>query len=127
MKPTPNLAVERYRIRNGPQASSRFDGNNGVFLIPHNGARLAVVASDGLGWDHVSVSLADRCPTWDEMCAVKDLFFEAEECVVQYHPPRSVYVSFCETCLHLWRPQSSDIPLPDPVLVGPLATSERAS
>ena len=38
------------------------------------GATLRVLFSDGLGWDHVSVSLADRCPTWAEMCFIKDLF-----------------------------------------------------
>jgi hypothetical protein len=90
MGPTPNLQVERFRVRDGHMASSRHDGNNGAFHIPlwprdrvspllgTRGAPVTVVviASDGMGWDHVSVSLKDRCPTWEEMCLVKDLAAE---------------------------------------------------
>ncbi len=54
-------------------------------------------------WEHVSVSCANRCPTWDEMCAVKDLFWTGEETVVQFHPRKSRYVNRHEFCLHLWR------------------------
>lgn len=55
-------------------------------------------------WEHVSVSLENRCPTWDEMCFVKDLFWEPEECVIQYHPPRSKYVNNHPYVLHMWKP-----------------------
>ncbi len=34
---------------------------------------VAIVASWGGGWEHVSVSLPRRCPTWDEMCLIKDI------------------------------------------------------
>jgi hypothetical protein len=117
MKPTPNLIVERFRIRDGQLASSRHDGNNGMFVVPMNGLRFAVMVSDGAGWDHVSISLPDRCPTWDEMCAIKDMWFHPEECVVQYHPPRSVYRNACVYCLHLWRPQDAPLPMPSPDMV----------
>ena len=63
-------------------------------------------------WDHVSVSLIDRCPTWKEMCMVKDLFFEPEEIVIQYHPPKSVYINNFPFVLHLWRQQGVEIQLP---------------
>lgn len=53
---------------------------------------VGIVASWGGGWEHVSVSLPRRCPTWDEMCLIKDIFWDEEECVVQFHPPRSQYV-----------------------------------
>jgi hypothetical protein len=118
MKSTPNLAVERFRLRGGPMASSRFAGNNGAFLVPFGEAQLLIIVSDGLGWDHVSVSLADRCPTWAEMAHVKDLFFDAEECVVQFHPPRSTYIDNHEFCLHLWRSQEAEQPMPPSILVG---------
>lgn len=118
MKATPNLAVERYRMRGGPMPSSRFDGNNGAFSVPRRGVELRVIASDGLGWDHVSVSLPDRCPTWDEMNHVKDLFFDADECVVQFHPPRADYVNDHPFCLHLWRWQEGEFPRPESILVG---------
>lgn len=60
--------------------------------------------SDGLErWEHVSVSREDRCPTWEEMCMVKALFWEDEETVIQIHPPKSQYVNRHKFCLHLWR------------------------
>ena len=58
---------------------------------------------NGCVLEHVSVSLRRRCPTWDEMCMVKDIFWADEECVVQFHPPKSKYVNFHPYCLHLWR------------------------
>ena len=77
-----------------------------------------VIASWGAGWDHVSVSLVDRCPTWEEMCWIKDLFFEPEECVMQLHPPKSRYVNCHPYCLHLWKPHRHTIPLPPTEFVG---------
>lgn len=60
------------------------------------------------GWEHVSVELyARRLPTWEEMCYVKDMFWEDEEEVVQIHPKHSHYVNITEA-LHLWRPVNGD-------------------
>lgn len=73
---------------------------------------LLAIASWSGGWDHVSVSRKNRCPDWAEMCRVKDLFFEPEECVVQYHPPKSDYKNLHRNCLHLWRPQGAEVPRP---------------
>jgi hypothetical protein len=125
VKPTPNLTVERYRIREGRLASYRCDGNNGAFILPGIMGRdrtLNVIISDGGGWEHVSVSLClhpDSPPRWEEMCYVKDLFWGDEECVVQYHPPQSEYRNLHEGCLHLWRSISVAIPRPDPEMVAP--------
>jgi len=95
-------------------------GNNGAFLINRdNGPSLSVIASDQCGWDHVSVSLPARCPTWEEMCFVKDLFFDPQEAVMQLHPPRSDYVNCHPCCLHMWRPHNRSIPLPPSLMVGP--------
>ncbi|WP_456813633.1 MULTISPECIES: DUF7694 domain-containing protein [unclassified Bradyrhizobium] len=44
-------------------------------------------------WEHVAVSTPRRCPNWEEMCFVKDLFWNEEECVMQLHPPHSQYVN----------------------------------
>jgi len=81
------------------------------------GSTLRIIASWGGDWDHVSVSLADRCPTWDEMAFVKEVFFRPDEAVMQLHPPRSVYKNLHPFCLHLWRPQHEPIPLPPPRFV----------
>lgn len=79
-----------------------------------------MVASSGFGWEHVSVSMPHRCPTWAEMCFVKKLFWEPEDCVVQYHPPQSNYVNVHPYCLHLWRALDSQMPTPPHWMVGPL-------
>lgn len=64
---------------------------------------MAIIASWAGGWEHVSVSLAQRCPTWDEMCRIKDIFWIEDECVVQFRPPRSEYINNHPYCLHLWK------------------------
>lgn len=120
------------RLRTGQLASSEADGNNGAFFLPFNrrggrkkrnkGAGLWIIASDGHGWEHVSVSTPGRCPSWSEMCRVKDIFWDPEDAVIQYHPPRSMYVNNHPHTLHLWRPMFSSIPLPPPILVGVLDT-----
>lgn len=110
---------EQYRLREGKQmASSEADGNNGYFIIPFESYEFRVIASDGMGWEHVSVSLVNRAPNWREMCFIKSLFWDKDDCVVQYHPPESEYVNNHEHCLHLWKPIGKDIPLPPSILVG---------
>lgn len=87
------------------------DGS-GIYQFKICGQLLNVIASNGLGWDHVSVSHKKRCPTWHEMCRIKDMFFDAEDTVIQIHPPKSVYVNDHPRCLHLWRKQDAEIELP---------------
>jgi hypothetical protein len=110
---------EEYRIRNlvGSMKSSQADGNNGYFIVPFESFELAVIASDGMGWEHVSVSLQNRTPNWREMCFIKDLFWSKDDCVLQYHPAESEYVNNHEHCLHLWRPISQPVPTPPIELV----------
>jgi hypothetical protein len=97
-------------------------GNNGAFQIPGKTLRdaLFVIASDGMGWEHVSVSKKYECPTWAEMCKIKELFWDdAEDWAVQYHPPMSRYVNNHPYCLHLWRPTDcGEMPFPPDILVG---------
>jgi len=71
----------------------------------YGGQTLVCVASDSAGWDHICVRVKDqeRCPTWDEMCAVKTLFFEDDETVIQFHPAKDDYVNNHPYTLHLWK------------------------
>lgn len=111
----------KYRIRTGRIGSDDSIGNAGAFEIKlKHGQTVFVIASDGAGWEHVSVSRRDRCPTWDEMCQVKAMFWDEDDCVVQFHPPRSEYVNNHPNCLHLWRPADGNlqIPMPHSLLVG---------
>lgn len=109
---------EQYRARVGHFASSEADGNNGCFAIPFKSFIFMVIASDGMGWEHVSVSLGHRCPNWSEMCFIKSLFWEDEDCVIQYHPPKSEYVNMHPNTLHLWKPVGKQIETPPSILVG---------
>ena len=86
------------------------------------GASLRIVASlasSEYPWEHVSVSTKNRCPNWQEMSFVKDLFWRDDECVMQLHPPKSEYVNHHPFCLHLWKPTHAEIPQPPSILVGP--------
>lgn len=93
----------------------------GVFKILINGRSFYVVASvDDAGqegvWEHISVAPKNqkRCPTWEEMAAIKDMFFEPEEEAVTFYPKRSKYVNLLEYCLHIWRPVDGNLlKLPD--------------
>jgi hypothetical protein len=68
-------------------------------------------------WEHVSVSRSDRCPTWNEMCIVKDLFWDEDETVIQFHPKKSDYINDHPFCLHLWKKVSKDYELPPQIFV----------
>jgi len=116
------------RIREGPLRSDDDYGNNGAFFVPFvlkgtrrkhpNKAGLWIVASDGRGWEHVSVSAPGRCPSWAEMSRIKGIFWDPEDVVIQFHPAASEYVNTHPHTLHLWRPIGVDLPTPDPILVG---------
>lgn len=106
-------------------------GNNGVFSIPHHriiGYMYNVQASDGMDWEHVSISLVDirskkaktvkRCPTWEEMCYIKSVFWDDEDAVMQIHPPKSEYINNHAYVLHLWKPIGKEIFRPPSILVG---------
>lgn len=118
-------APEKYRVSGYHAMYGNLDdmkgSNFGVFRIPaalRRSYELRIIASEGEGWEHVSVSTAVRCPTWDEMCYVKNLFWDDEDCVVQYHPPKADYINNHPHCLHLWRPTEVEIPRPPSILVG---------
>lgn len=98
------------------------DDEGGFFIVPSplkaaKGAVISVIASNGDGWDHVSVSLPNRCPTWTEMDFIKRMFFKDDEVAFQLHPAKQDHINIHNFCLHLWRPQSSDIKLPPTYMV----------
>lgn len=98
------------------------DSGNGIFRVMAGGKSFLAVVSNGGGWEHVSVSpystKRKSCPTWEEMCELKNIFFEPEERVVQYHPPKSEYVNQHPYCLHLWRYTAGEMPHPPKIFVG---------
>lgn len=96
---------EKYRLTSGAMRSTPEYGNNGVFIIRMRKFKhvLNVQASDGDGWEHVSVSTPTRSPNWIEMCCIKNLFWDEDDFVVQMHVPKSDYINCHPHCLHLWR------------------------
>jgi hypothetical protein len=106
------------------------DSTGGAFLFElppskeNKGWRaIKVIASADEGWDHVSVSLDDRTPTWDEMEFIRKKFFKPDEVVVQFHVPASQHINCHPYCLHMWRSWKQTYDLPPPIMVGP--TNER--
>lgn len=82
----------------------------GVLRIISSGP---ATATEGLhAWEHVSVSLVNRCPTWEEMCQVKQMFWRDDEAVVQFHPPKLNYVNDHAFTLHLWKKAGANVELP---------------
>jgi len=102
---------EKYRLKKaGAYSSHESYGNNGMFRIPYRLRKsgrtihLICIASDGFGWEHVSTStLLNRTPTWDEMQFIKEQFWDDDDLVIQFHPPKSDYVNNHPYTLHLWR------------------------
>lgn len=118
------LSSPEYRKRH-PITGDIGDHGNGFFRIELHGVIFNCLVSDGGGWDHVSVSLSkksgkpiERCPTWEEMCRVKEWFFEDHETVIQFHPKDTEYISNHKYCLHLWRRQEGEHELPPSFMVG---------
>ena len=107
--------LDKYRLRDEERRlyGANGDSGNGIFKVFVNKKSFLVIVSNGGGWEHVSVSSRrNRCATWEEMCAIKDMFFTDEDCVIQYHPAKSQYVNDHAYCLHLWRPVEEYIPVP---------------
>jgi len=115
-----SIGIELYRITKGMFKSDASYKMMGAFEIPFESNILCVISDDGLEskWEHVSVSLKNRCPNWREMCFIKDLFWNEEEIVIQYHPPKSKYINNHPNVLHLWKQIGKEIELPPSILVG---------
>lgn len=91
----------------------------GVFRMTQRELKgLLIIATSAGGWDHVSVSRKDRCPTWEEMELIKRIFFERDECAMQLHVPVKEHINNHPYCLHIWRPLYEDIPRPPAQFVG---------
>ncbi len=127
-------APDFFRVTTGLYASSvKHDGNNGQFKMLRNASGfpagskdisgLLTQASDGEGWEHVSVSVLpkpgkkSRLPTHEEMEFIRFLFWDSEDWVMEFHPPVTEYVSNAR-CLHLWRPIDCVFRTPPSYLVG---------
>lgn len=116
--------VDQFRVQRIQGYESPIGATWGMFFFWFGSKCVRVIACDGTetDWEHVSVSVAigktQRTPTWDEMCFVKGKFWDEEESVIQFHPPKSEYVNNHAHCLHLWKCVSVEFPLPPSILIG---------
>lgn len=97
------------------------DGFGGIIYDKKTRTKLNFILSWGAGWEHCSVSITDRykrCPSWEQMCFIKDSFWNDDECCVEYHPAKKDYVNNHEYCLHIWKPIDQEIPTPPSLMVG---------
>ena len=112
---------EYYRQRDGQYATTADDGNNGTFVLdkpaPSKG-KIHCVASDGGGWERVTVSVGKgRQPSWELMEHIKAQFWDEEDAVYMVHLPKSLKSNKHPHKLTLWRPACEQMPLPDASLL----------
>lgn len=123
MRPTPWAKAEHYRLlaEKDSKYYSEYGDPFGAFIIHRINGNLRMLVTSGEAphhnWEHVSVSLEDRTPTWAEMCRAKDLFWLPTETVIQLHVPDADHINYHPFTLHLWRPIEVEIPLPPPIMV----------
>jgi hypothetical protein len=116
MRKEPNLRVDPYRTAHPKHGLSPQGANYGYF--EYRGCRIISSGVDPIhGWEHVSVSKRNWTPTWQEMEAVKQLFWGDRETVIQFHPKKSEYVNIHKNCLHLWKKTGFEFQLPPQELV----------
>lgn len=109
IKKTPNLVIE---------AEADNDGMGGRYYDKTTGKWLNFIFSYQLGWEHLSVSMPSKTPSWDQMCMMKDIFWREDEVCVEYHPKKSDYVNNHSHCLHIWKPTNVELATPPSILVG---------
>ena len=118
MKKTPDQRLTRV----GGLPMFYGDGMSGAFIITGpKGQMLRIISSEGdaeYPWEHVSVSLEHRTPNWPEMQFVKEMFWDDDECVVQFHPTKDNYVNNHPYVLHMWKCLNAAFPVPPSILVG---------
>lgn len=107
IKDTTNLFIDK----------ENFDGIMGRYFNREDTKMYTFVFSWGGGWEHLSVSLPHKTPSWDTMCIMKNIFWEDDEVCVEYHPRRMDYVNLHQHCLHIWRPIDKELPTPPKIYV----------
>ncbi len=90
--------------------------NDDGFCADSKSGKMRIIAAWGDGWDHVSVSHEQRCPTWEEMEHVARHFWP-NETAMQLHVAAADHINNHRYCLHWWRPQHTEIPKPPEYMV----------
>ena len=113
----------RFRMPGHPLDSEPGDPFGAFFIAPCHLLPwgLKIIASNGVMdgksdtmFEHVSVSRLNSpdTPSWNEMIEAAKLFWDDDDCLVQYRPPAADYVNLHPGVLHWWRWKSAMFPLP---------------
>lgn len=91
-------------------------GMSGYIKLPDCKTCSVVWTRDESGLEHVSVSLRHiyNIPSWDDMCKLKEVFFDDEEEVYQIHPKKKQICKYPRKLLALvetdkWRLEPSTV------------------
>lgn len=117
MREKPPVRLEVARVQ-APNYESPEGAMHGAFFARQRDMFILSSGTIDPEWEHVSVSLKNRCPTWEEMCLVKDLFWGEDETVIQFHPKDAEHVNNHPYCLHLWKRTGEEHELPPALMVG---------
>lgn len=108
IKATPNILIKK----------EGQDGIGGSYYERYSDKWLNFIFSWGAGFEHLSVSTPRKTPTWQQMCVMKDIFWNEDEICMQLHPAKKEYVNNHPYCLHIWKPIDKEIPTPPSIMVG---------
>jgi hypothetical protein len=92
-------------LPSGTVAAHRIVGGRGLRMFVRDGCTIWIArepeGGGPLRW-HLSISRADRLPTWDEVRDARYALLPDEIVMVMVLPPRAAYVNAHEYCFHLW-------------------------
>jgi hypothetical protein len=99
-----------------PAGWKRLWRDDGGFAVEHWSGLAAIVSChrelDGKPWMHVSISRADRLPSWGDLRMAKDAWIGPNRLAIQVLPRVADYVNVHPYVLHLWCCLDGD-PVPD--------------
>ncbi|MDE5860853.1 MAG: hypothetical protein K2H28_01515 [Ruminococcus sp.] len=87
------------------------------WLYARHRKRIFFTAKWNDNWEQVYISRVSNRPKWDELCETKEIFWNDDECVIQYIPSESMHKDKYNNCLYLWKSVSVEIPIPPETLI----------
>ncbi|MDE6832794.1 MAG: hypothetical protein K2J39_00885 [Ruminococcus sp.] len=95
------------------------EGKNRIcgWIYARHRKRIFFTATWNDNWEQVYISRASNRPKWEELCETKEIFWNDDECVIQYIPSASMHTNEYNNCLYLWKPVGVKIPIPPKILI----------
>jgi hypothetical protein len=103
----PRVVPNHWRVLDAFGDGYRYLTRDGLRVIASTGEY------DGREWMHVSMSRADRLPSYEDMKHVKEVIVGNDRWAAQLFPPIDQHVNIHQFCLHLWFPLTGSLPWPN--------------